>query len=99
MAILASRMRNQIAPVPPLWPLLALLLFGWRDTISAQAVMARAADIGLTEETQRGLVIVTYLFPELQSWLAGVPLRIPLWERSLAVPFAARKLVLVEKAS
>ncbi len=100
VAIFASRVGNpQIAPVPPLWPLLALVLFEWRATISGSGVVARAASLGLSEEAQRGLVIVRHLFPELQDWLAEVPLAIPLWERVLAVPLAARKLVLLEKTS
>src|SRR5437762_6148288 len=43
-------------------------------------------------EVERGLAIVAYLFPELQEWTADIPFRMPLWERTLAVPLAARKL-------
>ena len=100
IAILASRMGDpKVAPVPPLWPLLALVLFEWRGSISASGVVTHAASMGLSEETQRGLVIIAHLFPELQDWLAEAPLAIPLWERVLAIPIAARKLVLLEKAS
>ena len=100
VASLAGRVGNpQIAPVPRVWPLLAIVLLEWRGTISASAVVAHAATAGLSEQAQRGLVIVTYLFPELQSWLAQVRLGIPLWERVLAVPLAARKLVLLDKSS
>ena len=78
---------------------LALVLFEWRGSISASGVVTRASRMGVSEETQRGLVIIAHLFPELQDWLAEVPLAIPLWERVLALPLAARKLVLLEKAS
>jgi hypothetical protein len=99
-AILASRVGDpKIAPKPPLWPLLGMLLLEWRGEIFASDVLARAAAMGMHEEAQRGLVIVTYLFPELQDWMAGVPLGIPFWERALAVPLTARKLVLLEKTT
>src|SRR5262249_43169103 len=97
---LASRIGDpQVAPVPPLWPLLALVLLEWGESISAKRVLAQAREMGVSEQAQRGLVIVTYLFPELNQWLAGVPLEIPFWERVLAVPLAARKLVLLEKSA
>ena len=100
IAILASRMgAPKIAPVPPLWPLLALILFEWRGSTPASRVLTYAARMGLSEEVQRGLVIVAYLFPELESWLGEVHLRIPLWERVLAIPLAARKLVLLQKTT
>src|SRR5437016_8978562 len=92
-ATLAGRVGNpRISPAPPLWPLLALLLLGWRDSLSAERVMERAAWLGMETEVERGLAIVAYLFPELQEWAADVPFRMPLWERTLAVPLAARKL-------
>src|SRR5205809_5350581 len=90
---LAGRVGNpRISPTPPLWPLLALLLLGWRDSLSAERVMERAAWLGMETEVERGLAIVAYLFPELQEWTADIPFRMPLWERTLAVPLAARKL-------
>ena len=97
---LASRVGDpKIAPVPPLWPLLAMILFEWQNDVSANDVLARAASMGLRHEVRRGLLSVTYLFPELQDWLAGVPMGIPFWERALAVPLSVRKLVLLEKTS
>jgi len=90
---LAGRVGNpRVSPAPPLWPLLALLLLGWRDRLSAERVMERAAWLGMETEVERGLAIVAYLFPELQEWTADIPFRMPLWERTLAVPLAARKL-------
>src|SRR3989454_5298301 len=92
-ATLAGRVGNpRISPLPPLWPLLALLLLGWRDRLSVERVMERAAWLGMETEVERGLAIVAYLFPELHEWTADVPFRMPLWERTLAVPLAARKL-------
>jgi len=97
---LASRVGDpRIAPAPPLWPLLALLLFEWRADIRARGVLGRARTIGLQEEVERGLSVVTYLFPELQDWMTGVPQGLPFWESALAVPLSARKLVLLEKTS
>jgi len=55
--------------------------------------MERAAWLGMENEVERGLAIVAYLFPELHEWTADVPFRMPQWERTLAVPLAARKLV------
>src|SRR5438094_5628383 len=93
---LAGRVGNpRISPTPPLWPLLALLLLGWRDRLSAERVMERAARLGMENEVERGLAIVAYLFPELQEWTADIPFRMPLWERTLAVPLAARKLAVL----
>ena len=90
---LAGRVGNpRVSPAPPLWPLLALLLLGWRDRLSTERVMERAAWLGMETEVERGLAIVAYLFPELQEWTADIPFRMPLWERTLAVPLAARKL-------
>src|SRR5438094_1567980 len=90
---LAGHVGNpRVSPLPPLWPLLALLLLGWRDRLSAERVMERAARLGMENEVERGLAIVAYLFPELHEWAADVPFRMPLWERTLAVPLAARKL-------
>src|SRR5437016_8644654 len=97
-ATLAGRVGNpRISPAPPLWPLLALLLLGWRDSLSAERVMERAAWLGMETEVERGLAIVAYLFPELQEWTADIPFRMPLWERTLAVPIAARKLAVLTK--
>jgi hypothetical protein len=95
---LAGRVGNpRVSPVPPLWPLLALLLLRWRDTLSAEQLLQRAAKLEAEDQVHRGLSIVAYLFPELQGWLATVPVRMPLWEKTFAVPLAARKLVLLEK--
>src|SRR2546426_4131010 len=84
---LAGRVGNpRVSPMPPLWPLLALLLLTWRETLSAEQVMLRAAELGAEDEVHRGLALIAYLFPELEAWLDAVPLRTPLWERTLAVP-------------
>ena len=97
---LASRVGDpRIAPKPPLWPLLAVLLFEWRNDIRARRVLGLARTMGLQEEVERGLSVVTYLFPELQDWMTGVPQGLPFWESALAVPLSARKLVLLEKTS
>src|SRR6266516_1023146 len=86
----------RVAPIPPLWPLLALLLLRCRETLSARQVVGRAGELDAEDQVHRGLAIIVYLFPELQDWLGAIPLRIPLWERTLAVPLAARKLVLLK---
>ena len=95
--VLASRVGNpRVSPLPPLWPLLALLVLSWRDTVSAPGVVARAEVLGSEAEVRRGLSIVVYLIPELEDWLEGVSLDIPLWEQTLALPLAARKLALAD---
>ena len=97
---LASRIGDpRIAPTPPLWPLLALLLFEWRHDIRARGVLALAKTMGLHEEVERGLAVVMYLFPALHEWMSDVPKGLPFWESALAVPLSARKLVLLEKTS
>ena len=97
---LADRVGDpRVSPAPPLWPLLALLLLGWRDRLSAERIMERAAWLRKETEVERGLAIVAYLFPELQEWTADIPFRMPLWERTLAVPLAARKLVALMEAA
>src|SRR5437016_13558098 len=81
---LAGRVGNpRISPTPPLWPLLALLLLGWRDSLSAERVMERAAWLGLATEVEGGLAIVVYLFLALHEWSAVVPVRMPHWESTL----------------
>jgi len=98
VTVLAGRLGNPgIAPNPPVWPLLAMLLMEWGDVMSAQDVLHRGARMGASEEVSRGLIIMSYLFPEMHDWLSGVRLQVPFWERALAIPFAARKLVLLEK--
>ncbi len=95
---LAGRVGDpRVSPAPPLWPLLAVLLLGWRDTLTAKQIMNRAGDVGAEDHVHRGLAIVAHLFPELQGWLASVPLGIPRWERTVALPLAARKLVFFEE--
>jgi len=94
IAILASRVGDpRISPTPPLWPILALVLLGWRDGATVYGVIERSANLGVEEAVYRGLAIVVHLFPELSDWASAIHQRIPLWERALAVPLAARKLV------
>jgi serine/threonine protein phosphatase PrpC len=91
---LAARVGNpHVSPIPPLWPLLGVLLLGWRHAIPAKRVMQTAAEYRNREHVERGLAIVAYLFPELEGWLADVQLKIPHWEKAIAVPLAARKLI------
>jgi len=78
------------------WPVLALLLLGWRNSFSIEKVMERSAPAA-DHDVQLGFAIVGYLFPELENWIGNMRLKIPLWERRLAVPLAARKLVLLDK--
>jgi hypothetical protein len=97
-AVLSCRIGNpRVPPTPPLWPLLAILLLGWGNAIPIARVMQQSSVAGMEYEAQRGFLIVVYLFPELKWWLAGIALKMPHWERILAVPLAARKLVLLDK--
>src|SRR5262245_49235797 len=100
VVILAGRVGNpRVSPVPPVWPVLALVLLGWRETLMAEQVINQAAKFSVVEDhVHRGLAIAAYVFPELQEWLEAVPLRIPRWEKAVAVPLAARKLIVLEKS-
>jgi hypothetical protein len=98
-AMLAGRVGNpRVPPKPPAWPLLALVLLEWRESIAAEGVIESSIKLGEEDEVHRGLVIAAHLFPEFNPWLSGVTLKIPLWERTLSVPLAARRLVLLQVA-
>jgi hypothetical protein len=97
---LAQRVGDpRVSPVPPVWPVLSLLLLGWRDTVSTERLMKRAVELGTEREVVRGLAIVAHLFPELRDWLGSVPSKMPPWERAFAVPLVARKLVRLGRAN
>ena len=98
VAILAGRLGDpSIPPNPPVWPILGIILLEWQTAVSIKTVLARAGAMGFADNAQRGLILLSYLFPELQEWVAETPLPVPFWETALAAPFAARKLVLLEK--
>lgn len=97
---LAAHVGNpQVAPTPPRWPVLALLLLGWKQNLPADQILVHAAELDAEQQAQRGLVIVAYMFRELQPWLAGAEMRLPRWEIKLAVPLAARKLLQFERTN
>jgi serine/threonine protein phosphatase PrpC len=89
----------RVSPMPPLWPVLSLLLLGWRHTLSAERLTKLAAELGAETEVVRALAIVAHLFPELRTWLGDIPSKMPSLERAFAVPLAARKLVLFERVN
>ncbi len=90
---LAGRVGNaRVAPNPPLWPLLGILLLGWRESLDLNRLQKKASERDNLADVERGLAIIAHLFPELAFWLAGVKLNLPRWEQRLAVPVAARRL-------
>jgi hypothetical protein len=92
-AALAAKLGDaRVSPNPPIWPLLAILILGWRESLSA-ADIALGRSESAREEVDRGLAIVVHLFPELAGWLAEIQLALPRWETTLAVPLAARRLL------
>lgn len=95
---LAGRVGNaRIAPDPPVWPLLGILLLGWRESLDADRLRKHARKANNLADVERGLAITVHLFPELAGWLAEVELNLPRWEQRLAVPVAARRLTAFDR--
>jgi hypothetical protein len=92
--LLAARVGDPAAlPSPPHWFHLAVMLMAWRGSLKVQTVLTLADRLDLGARVQRGLAMVASLFPELKAGLDVASFEIPLWERLLAVPVAARRVV------
>ncbi len=95
ITLFSARVGDPFAsPVPPVWAHLGLALLVWRDEVDKSAVVEIGKRLGQWEKVATGLAIMAHLFPELVDWVRGESSDIPNWERKLAVPLAARKLVL-----
>ena len=92
--LLAARVGDPAAlPSPPHWFHLAVALMAWRDSLNVHTVLTLADRLDIGARAQRGLAMVGSLFPELKPSLDLSSFEIPLWERLLAVPGAARRVV------
>jgi hypothetical protein len=92
--LLAARVGDPAAlPSPPHWFHLAVTLMAWRDSLNVQTVLTLADRLDVGARVQRGLAMVASLFPEVKAGLDVASFEIPLWERLLAVPVAARRVV------
>ena len=94
VVLLAARVGDPAAlPSPPHWFHLAVAMLAWRDRLNVHTVLTLADRLDLAAKAQRGLAMVGSLFPELKPGLDLSSFEIPLWERLLAVPVAARRVV------
>ena len=94
VVLLAARVGDPAAlPSPPHWFHLAVAMLAWRDRLNVNTVLTLADRLDLAAKAQRGLAMVGSLFPELKPGLDLSSFEIPLWERLLAVPVAARRVV------
>jgi hypothetical protein len=85
------------SPTPPKWPHLGLALLIWKDRIGVDEVLEIGRTLGQRDEVERGLAVASHIFPELKRWTHVEKMSIPKWESRLAVPIAARRLVLGER--
>jgi hypothetical protein len=93
VVLLAARVGDPAAlPSPPHWFHLAVAMLTWRDRLNVHTVLTLADRLDLAAKAQRGLAMVGSLFPELKPGLDLSSFEIPLWERLLAVPVAARRV-------
>jgi len=98
ITLLAAHLGNPGAPpTPSIWPHLALSLLVWNDRIPLQSILEFAGSLDLAEDVNRGLAITAHVFPELQEWADVDELSIPGWEKKLAIPIAARRIMLGER--
>jgi hypothetical protein len=82
------------SPDPPVWLHLGLAILVWKETVSARAVAELGEVLGHGDQVDRGLAIIAHLFPELLDWVGAESGRIPNWEKKLAIPLAARRIVM-----
>lgn len=98
ITLLAAHLGNPSAPpTPSIWPHLALSLLVWNDQVPVQSILEFAGALDLAEDVQRGLAITAHVFPELREWAGVDELSIPGWEKKLAIPIAARRLMMGER--
>ena len=92
--LLAARVGNPGSlPTPARWPHLVTTLLAHGDTLDLGVVLDIADEAGLSGHVQRGLAVACELAHELAELLPEERLEIPWWERALALPIAARRLL------
>jgi hypothetical protein len=79
-------------PESPSWAQLAAVLKGNKDDVAIDGVLQLAHEVGLRSRVDRGLAIVSIVFPELVRLIPPQNLEIPAWEK-IALRVAANRLV------
>jgi hypothetical protein len=94
VVLLAARVGDpESSPIPPQWPHLATALLASRDALDHEVVLELAAELNLAPKVHRGLAAARQLVPELGGQFSDGRLEIPWWERTIALPIAARRLL------
>ncbi len=92
--LMAARVGDpESSPTPPQWPHLATALLASQDALDHGLVLALAAELDLAPKVHRGLAAARQLVPELGRHFPDQRLEIPWWERTIALPIAARRLL------
>jgi hypothetical protein len=94
VVLLAARVGDpESSPLPPFWVHLALALGRYKGKISWDEVHRVAQHLNLEEQVARGLAVEQRLMPWVLKGQFVKPNGLPLWERALAVPLAAKRLL------
>ena len=94
LVLMAARLGDsRAALLPPMWFHLAVAMLGWRDRVDFDEILELAEDLELVACVHRGLAITAAVFPEIDILVSPRKLDIPRWERLLALPLAARRVV------
>ena len=64
-----------------------------QGTLDCDVVLELAAELGSAPDAHRGLAAARQLVPELGRHFPDQRLEIPWWERTIALPIAARRLL------
>ena len=92
--LLAARVGDpEAVPAPPMWFHLAVAILGWKEHLDFDEILELADDLELGGRVHRGLAITSSVFPEIAGLVPSHKLQIPLWERILVLPLAARRVV------
>ncbi|MCP4901674.1 MAG: hypothetical protein GY906_32320 [bacterium] len=94
IALLAARVGDpESTPLPPVWVHLALAMARFGDTIDHGLVHGITHHLGLDERAQRGFAVGHQLIPSILESPFVDSAQLPFWERKLAVPLAAKRLL------
>jgi hypothetical protein len=64
-----------------------------QDTLDCEVMLELTAELGLAPKVQHGLAVACQLVPELGRHFPDEALEISWWERTIALPIAARRLL------
>ena len=94
VVLLAARTGDsRVNPLAPTLPSLVLQLKSESRELDRRSLVEIARGLDVEESTSRGLGVALHLFPELRRAIAMEDLSLPRWEKSLAVPVAARRVM------